>query len=406
MNKEKQVHIASFGCKRRFVDAERIKNYFSANGIDMSVSPKEADYLIIVTCGLTKDVEARCISCIESFKKLKGKLLIYGCLPAMNPEALAKVYDGKTVITMEIAKFDELFPEFAVKFKDIPDANRALEIKPAARKPYPYPLRALKRLLKPVYLLLVKKPETEERQEDIGCNNNFFTLRISEGCLGSCSYCNIRKAIGRLKSKPVSLLLRELRKGLAENQYKINIISSDTGSYGMDIGSTLPELLWAILNEDKRITIEFIQDLHPHWICRYKKDFIDMAKTGRIKSMLTAFQSGNSRILKLMRRDTDLKEFKETINSMREYCPGIKIRTQAIVGFPTETEEEFMDTLNFIKECGFNQVDIFPYYELEGMESKNITPKVEPSRISVRVKKMRNAIDAPSRASPLPPTDP
>jgi tRNA A37 methylthiotransferase MiaB len=184
-----------------------------------------------------------------------------------------------------------------------------------------------------------------------------------------------------------------LRKGIARKQYKINILASDTGSYGLDIGSSFPELLRSILNEDKRITIEFIQDLNPRWICRYKEDFIDLAKTGRIKSIVAPFQSGNNRVLKLMHRDLNLNEFKETISSMRKHCPGIKLGTQVIVGFPTETEEEFMDTVNFVKECKFDQVDIFAYHEVDGSDSKQVTPKVEPCQILDRAERMRVVVN-------------
>jgi tRNA A37 methylthiotransferase MiaB len=393
---KKRFFIAPFGCARRRVDAERIKNYFLANGVDRSALAEEADYLVVITCDLSKAKEETCIRCIQKFKKLKGKLVIYGCLPAMNPEVLATVYDGKTVITKEIDGFDACYPEFPVKFRDIADPNRELELGL-------YDLKILEGYgsahgiqegVCPAKPILIHGAQKRQRTgADSFYNEDLFALRISEGCLGSCSYCSIRKAIGRLKSKPVSLLISELREGITKRQYNINILASDTGSYGLDIGSSFPELLWSILNEDKRIAIEFIQDLNPHWICRYKEDFINLAKTGRIKSIIAPFQSGNSRVLKLMHRDLDLSEFRETINNMRKHCPGIKLGTQVIVGFPTETEEEYMDTVNYIKECKFNKVDIFAYYEVDGSVSKQLTPKVEPRQILDRAERMRVAVN-------------
>lgn len=189
----------------------------------------------------------------------------------------------------------------------------------------------------------------------IGFNNRFFTLRISEGCLGNCSYCTIKKAIGRLKSKPESVILTELKAALLKKQYHININSSDSGSYGLDIDSNLPKLLNAILNENKKIIIEYIQDLHPFWIIRYKEEMLRLVGTKRIKSILSAVQSWNKRILKLMNRYIDLEEFNEIMNRMKEIYPHLRLRTQVIVGFPTETEEEFEDTVAFIKKASLTR---------------------------------------------------
>lgn len=413
--KGKRFFIAAFGCPRRLVDAERIKNYFLANKQNAAASAEEADYIVVVTCGLSKSVEDICIKYISDVKKFKGRLVVYGCLPAINPERLKSIYDGKVIITKNIEEIDGSFPELPIRFKYIVDANKAVGAIPE----FPSIRKFIKEKLhlnpREIFKCLMgfqltgsdqfrsgaaRRDELHRGNDGafvhpverdlggIGFSNRFFSLRISEGCLGSCSYCSIKKAIGTLKSKSVGSILDELRRGIAAKQYGINILASDTGSYGLDIGTSLPELLRAILNEDPRVTIEFIQDLNPFWICRYKKEFIDLVSTRRIKSFLTPFQSGNARILKLMRRSIDLTEFKEVVRSMRNVYLDLELRTQVIVGFPTETEEEFQDTLNYLKEVEFNQCDPFAYFEVEGSDSGKLTPKVEARVISERLRRM------------------
>lgn len=226
----------------------------------------------------------------------------------------------------------------------------------------------------------------------IDFNNELFTLRISTGCLGKCSYCNIKRAIGPLKSKPIWFILDELKKGIASKKFRLNLVASDTGSYGLDIGATFPQLLDAILVADSRIIIQFIQDLHPKWLYRYKDDLIRIVGTKRIRSILTAVQSGSERILRLMNRCNHFPEYRRVIDAMKKAYPGLRLRSQVIVGFPTETEEDLLDTINFIKKCKFDEIDIFHYYETPTMDSAKIYPKVPEDLIRERIVRLYDAL--------------
>jgi len=413
-NYNKKFFIINCGCSRRELDAERIRNYFSANNLELVKNPKDADYLFIVSCGLEGN-ENISIDTINKFKKFDGEIIVGGCLPAMNLKRLKKVFNGKMLSTKELDKIDNFFPDFSIKFQDIPDANKGLSeyINKKNLKIYIYHLLRNKldisSILEFLYNIIatigkirrkIGKPtpfsfETIiknkiKNKSSIDIRNSLFSLRISKGCLGNCSYCTIKNAIGRLKSKSPSLILDELKRGLSKKCYKLNIQSSDTGSYGLDIGTNLPQLLNNILKEDKRITFEYIQDFHPIWVCRYKKELIELNKAKKIKSMLIAFQSGSERILKLMNRNTNIDEFKEVIKKIKEVNPHLRIRTQVIVGFPTETEQDFQKTLEVIKECEFDQIDIFAYYETDTTPSAKIQPKVPKNIIRDRICRLNN----------------
>lgn len=393
----KKFFINYTGCARRQLDCERLKNYFIANKFKLVNSPEEADYIFISTCGLTKLKENMSINKILESKKFNGEIIVCGCLPSMNMKRIKEVFDGKIINTKSLSEIDKFFPGFSIKFKDIPDPNKVFIYTNKQRilqfiqkSDIFYPVQFFNRIL---FFKKIRKKLLRYVPLAIDFNNNFLTLRISSGCLGNCSYCNIRKAIGNLKSKPLSVVLGELRNGISNKKNKINILSSDAGAYGLDIGSNLPQLLKAILAENENVSIEFIQDLHPYWICRYKSQLIELIKTKRIKSILTAVQSGSERILKLMKRSTNLSKFKETLIEMKRAYPSLRLRTQIIVGFPTETEQDFQDTINFVKDCQFDEVGVFCYHETETQDSVKIEPKIPPSVIEDRI----DRINLPNR---------
>jgi len=410
----KKFFITCVGCARRRMDCERIKNYLIENHLEMADSPEKADLLFVSTCGLTKHFEDKSISKIMKSKNLAGETIVYGCMPLMNGERIKSVFNGKIINTKDISNIDQIFHNFEVKFKDLHDANKEfvesefqkhIHLKQRIEQKiksydlyYPCMLfniifmfsekcrSRINRLLPSILTRPhIKNPPTFI----VDSNNDFFKLRISRGCAGNCSYCTIKYAIGKLRSKPITELLKELRKGMPIKQYKINIISSDTGSYGIDINSNLPELLQAILDEDERITIEFIQDLHAKWVCRYKSELTDLVNTRRIKSMLIAIQSGSERILKLMNRNTDINEFKNVIREMKKLYPSLRLRTQVIVGFPSETEKDVQDTIALVNECRFDEIDIFQYVERSAMNSVKLKPKVPDEIIAERMVKIK-----------------
>lgn len=393
----KKFFITYTGCARRQLDCERLKNYFIENKFKLVNSPEEADYIFISTCGLTKLKENMSINKILESKKFNGEIIVCGCLPSMNMKRIKEVFDGEIINTKSLGEIDKFFPGFSIKFNDIPDPNKVFIYTNKQRilqfiqkLDIFYPIQFFNRIL---FLKKIRKKSLRYVPPAIDFNNNFLTLRISSGCLGNCSYCNIRKSIGNLKSKPLSAVLGELRNGISNKKNKINILSSDTGAYGLDICSNLPQLLKAILAENGNVSIKFIQDLHPHWICRYKSQLIELIKTKRIKSILTAVQSGSERILKLMKRSTNLSKFKETLIEMKRAYPSLRLGTQIIVGFPTETEQDFQDTINFVRDCQFDEVGVFCYHETETQDSVKIKPKIPPSVIEDRI----DRINLPNR---------
>jgi len=413
MKNKSSFYIKNLGCSRRSLDAEKIRMFMEINKQVFTNNPKSANYIFLITCGL-EEAEKHLKKLIKDFKNIKGEIIIFGCLPKTNPKYLKKLFRGRWLSTLNIDKIDKFFPDFKTKFNEMPDSNKMLKYEyknkfgytslkkiikiKLNRKKIGKALISFSRKVKSIRnkLKIRKLFSFENFLKGLGedfydpnPDNNFYSIKISEGCLGNCSYCTIKKAIGKLKSKPLDKIIKEIKKINSKKEYWINIQSSDSGSYGLDINSNLKNLFEEILKQNPKICFSFIQDLHPKWLCKYKKTFFKLSKAKKIDSILTPFQSGSNKILKLMNRKQNINEYIEVLNKMKKLNPSLRIRTQIIVGFPKETEKDFKKTLEVLKKVKFDKIDIFPYYETEDMKSYKITPKVDKKTIKKRIEKIK-----------------
>jgi threonylcarbamoyladenosine tRNA methylthiotransferase CDKAL1 len=213
----------------------------------------------------------------------------------------------------------------------------------------------------------------------------YFYVRISRGCIGNCSYCGIRKAIGNLKSKKISDIVNEFKQGLAKG-YKIFIISSDdAGSYGLDINSNFAELL----DEITKIPDDFkiiIHSFSPVWMVRYIDELEKIVKRNKIKIIDIPIQSASERILKLMHRYSDVEKMRDTFLRLKKADPTLGIDTDIIVGFPTETDKDFKESLCFFQEIDFNSGSCIGFSCKSGTDAEKIEPKVSNDEIVNRMK--------------------
>ncbi len=413
-----KFYIEAHGCSRRLMDGEWINNYMLANGCRRVGHPAQARDIILVTCGLTHPMAEECFLRIAQLQKHAGRLLVYGCLPAMFPDKLKAPINGKLLVTQDICRFDEFFPHFTKRFSDVPDANTVLKVhgngmtlkaavgvflacqRNRIRKwnklwvseytsAWPIHERFRKGLAD---LYRLRLPVIEGVFGGIGFNPGIASVRVSEGCAGHCSYCGIKRAIGKIQSKPIARICDELKLLAGARRYRLNLCSSDIGAYGMDIQSDFPELVNTILMFDSRFRIEFLQDLNPFWACYYQKQLVDLVGSNRILSILMPVQSGSPRILKLMRRELDLKRFRQVIQDIRKKDPRVRLKTQVIIGFPGETQEDFRDTLTYLDGCRFDQVDAFAYHEVAGTESVALLPKVPYQIVQARLGQLIRAL--------------
>ena len=390
----KKIYVYTIGCPRRGLDAYKVADYFSKNGHELVNTPEKAGIIFLVTCALSKSAAKNSINKIKEFQNYEAELIVAGCLPEIEKEELSEMFDGKTLSTKNIDKIDDLFPENKVKFKDLNDAN-IIHKNTSPNTSLKKILVNMKNKNKWDIFYIFKKfiikaifGSYSYIYNGYICNKSGYFLRISWGCNNSCAYCAIKKAIGFHKSKSIEECVNEFKKGLDQGYSYFQIDADDTGAYGLDNGSSFPELLDEItkIPGDYKITIN---NFHPKWLIRYLPDLERIVKRKKISNFLIPLQSGNNRILKLMRRSADFEKVKNAIKTILKADPNLKIATHYIVGFPTETNEDFDKTLNGAKELGFSVGIFFKYSNRKGTVADKITPKLSESDLRKRMKKAK-----------------
>lgn len=355
------------------MDLKRLEKYFIKNKCKIIKNPHEANYLIYISCGFMESFIKEALSNIKELKESKGELIVGGCLPSISKEDFEKVFNGKYFTTRNIEKIDSFFPGFRYKLKSIPDSNRYHYSD--LYYPFTYDLTKIKN---------IKKSQKKEKRI-AGLEKNFI-IRIGYGCKANCTYCSHKIAIGPYKSKSPDECLSEFLKGYEEGYRLFTLTAMDTGPYGIDIGLSLPGLINRLLRskEDVRFILD---DINTSWVVKYEEELSQICKNKKIKKIMTCIQSGNPRVLKLMKRYRDLDNLLRVSKQLKKKYPDLLLYTEIMIGFPTETEKEFEDTLHFVKKANFDFLYIYPYYENERIPSVKIVPKCSRQVIKQRMNK-------------------
>lgn len=396
-------------CNRRKLDAWKLQQYFLKNNYTIVNNPKDADIILLSTCAYSNKHAETSLETTKKFLDYDAELIVLGCLPEIEKEKLAKIFDGKTISTKTLYQIDEIFPKNKVKFHNIDDANIPLEnsneyvlisnLKKVFGKSF-----ITKKIVSGISELTLKnmvrdkladchrsiisyayfKYFKERLLPTLTVHKDTYFIRPSWGCLGNCSYCVIKKAIGPLKSKPIEKIISEFNKGLSQGYKNFIFDADDLGAYGIDTGSNFAEMLDKVTDTSGDYSVH-LRYIHPIWVVKHCNSFERVLKKGKIQSLGSAIQSGNLRILKLMHRFSDVEKIKDSFSKIKNTYPNLLIATECINGFPTETREEFEETLNVVKEIDFNWGFIFPFSCRPGSEAENLEPKVSKKEILDRM---------------------
>jgi len=382
------------GCVERRLDLNKIRNYLIKNNYNLVDKPKDADIIILVTCAALNEVANSTLNIIKNFQKYDAKLIIGGCLPDIEKKKLSRIFDGETLTTKEIdQKIEKLFPPINnVRYCEIGDSNSVLGVT-SKNEPNKFfnknfekssNKKGIRFIIRNYFLknLFGEKSITYKYQTE---KNNLYHIRISWGCVGNCAFCITKKAIGPFKSKPFEECMQEFKKGLKDGYSEFIICSDDPGAYGVDIKNSFPNLLNEMTNVEGNYNL-MITSLSPALLINYIDDFEEILKKKKITAIFFPIQSGSSRILKLMNRYSDIDKMKEAFLRLKKSFPDLILETQVILGFPTETFEDFKETLNFIKECNFYSGYIYKFSCRPGTEAEKIEPKISDEEMSKRLK--------------------
>jgi tRNA A37 methylthiotransferase MiaB len=387
---QKKVFIdARFVCDRGKIDARRIAIYFTSNGYQIVTQPKNADVIVFNCCGFSTSIAKAGLEQLQRYKKYDAEILLVGGLPETDKDACRQVFNGKALSHKELEKLDQLYPRHTVPITEIEDQHIPWMTRSSAslwsqfrnlffveKASFSFVDFIFRHRIGENYLILGNPMDLP--------TGDIFRLRVSWGCSFNCSYCAIIKATGKLRSKPLQECVRAFTTGFQGGFHTFHIIGVDPAGYGVDCGLTYPELLRHLFSKDGDYRFR-LEAVHPAWLLAYHHELAELCRQGKITAISVPFQSGSTRILRLMNRHTDLKKLLEALRSLKEAWPDLAVATNVIVGFPTETDTEFLDTLRFIDQASIDLGVIFPFSQKPGTKASTIQPRIPSETIQERM---------------------
>ena len=353
-----RFYFETFGCKFNQAEAELIRKILKENQFE-EASKKEADFVILVTCGVVEKTERKIIKRAIELKKLGKKIIFAGCLPLISPEISQKIADG------------------LIGPSNILDLPRVVKKVLKGKK-----AKALKQ--KPI-------DKAKLKSFVIPKNTCAAIVPISEGCLSFCSYCATRLAKGRLRSFDKKEILENIKEALKSGAKEIQLTSQDLGIYGLDKGKfLLPELLKEIseIKGDFRVRLGMT---NPGFLKRIFVEILKILENEKFYKFLhLPLESGSNKVLKDMKRGYKVEEFLEMVLEFKRKFKNSLLATDIIVGFPTETEKDFKETISVIKKIKPEILHLFRYSKRKGTEAAKLKDlpdkfKKERSRILTKI---------------------
>ena len=346
-----RVGFVSLGCPKALVDSERILTQLRAEGYTISGSYKDADLVVVNTCGFIDAAVEESLDAIGEALAENGKVIVTGCLGAKgdvimqaHPQVLAVT--GPHAIDQVMRAVHDHLPKPHDPFAD---------------------------LVPPQGIRLTPK--------------HFAYLKISEGCNHRCTFCIIPSMRGDLVSRPVGEVMQEAENLVKAGVKELLVISQDTSAYGVDIkyrtGFWGGRPLKTRMTELTRALGELGIWVRLHYVYPYPHvdEILPLMAEGKVLPYLDVpFQHASPRILKLMKRPANAENNLERIRAWREICPELTIRSTFIAGFPGETEAEFSALLDFLEEAQLDRVGCFAYSAVEGAAA-NALPDALPDEV-------------------------
>jgi ribosomal protein S12 methylthiotransferase len=341
------IGFVSLGCPKALVDSERILTQLRTEGYRIAPDYSGADLVVVNTCGFIDSAIDESLEAIGEAIQENGKVIVTGCLGA-NPQRILQQHPEVLKVTGPHAYEDVLA---AVHEYLPPRHDPFLDLVPAQG------------------IKLTPK--------------HYAYLKISEGCNNRCSFCIIPDLRGRLASRRIDDVLREAERLVAAGVRELLVISQDTSAYGVDLG--YPEATW----RDRLWKTRFL-DLaealgslgiwvRMHYVYPYPHvdEVLPLMAEGKILPYLDIpFQHGSPSVLKRMRRPAHAENTLQRIANWRSICPDLTLRSTFIVGFPGETDAEFNELLQWLKEADIDRVGAFTYSPVEGARANALAEHV------------------------------
>ena len=346
-----KIFVEAYGCSASFADSEMISGLILNGGHTLVENSSESDLNIVVTCSV-KDSTAN--KMMHRIRSLKSKpLVVAGCLPKAEKSTVEKITERASL----------LGPNSLGKTLQVIDST----------------LRGIR------YVALEDSDLSKVGLPKVRLNPVVGIVEIASGCMSECTFCQTKLAKGDLTSYRIGDIVRQVETEISEGCKEIWLTSTDNGCYGFDINTDLPTLVKAVSEIPQDFMIR-IGMMNPMYMPRIKEELIKSYDSDKVYKFLhIPVQSGRDKILHDMKRGHTVKTVREVIEKAKERFTDFTISTDVIVGFPSETEEDFEKTVDLINEIRPDMVNLSKYSARPGTEAAE-WDQIEASEVKKRSK--------------------
>ena len=349
-----KFYIETFGCTFNQADSQIMVGLLEEKGAECVRSIEDADVIILNTCYVKQPTEQKITNHILKVQDQhpQKKLLIAGCMVDIDPIKLERIAPKAGWIGSR-------------RIKSAPEVAKAI-------------MRGhIKRKTGQDNVIKTCLPRKRS-------NPFIHILQICEGCLGKCSYCCTRFARGNLQSYPTTILKREAEQAVADSCKEIQLTAQDTAAYGKDSGEKLSDLINQVTSIPGNFKVR-VGMMHPQNAADDLESIIHSFKNEKVYNFLhLPLQSGNNRVLSDMNRGHSVEEYLKIVKDFKSKIPNLSLSTDIIVGYPTEDEAAFQDTLDVISAIRPDFLHISKYHHRPG------TPSSKMDEIDHKVMKNRS----------------
>jgi tRNA A37 methylthiotransferase MiaB len=395
------VFLTSTGCYIVQTETNHVAAYLESNGYNLVDRLEDADSIIVTTCAVTESASESTHKKIqECVKKRNDNVPIYvlGCYSRIEKKTAKNLSEYDNIISIpEIKDIENLFlgsnqwnSTTYNNFFSYPFRDRQQQLVEDA-------LSTKWKFLKTCFSFIDSVSKKETLFHFLFANGHLYNPYVqralwpvicSKGCTHACTYCAVRIGRGKYTSKPLPSILSEIRTGIKKGHKRILLIGDELGPYGVDLkdGTSLAKLLNSLLSDEYPASIG-LWYLDAFELLEVLPALIQLADAGKIFFLGITIQHGSERILKLMNRKYSITDIMAAIRALRKYAEII-IATQFMVGFPTETEKDFLESYALVETGCFDKVEVFQYSPRPGTKAAKMLDDVPPGLKSDRATRL------------------
>lgn len=330
-----KIYVEAYGCSASFADSEMISGLIVNGGHSLTENESDADLNVVVTCSV-KDATAN--KMIHRIKNLKTKpLIVAGCLPKAEKETVEKFSENASMLGPN-------------------SLGQTLQVINST-------LKGTKQIaLKDSDLSKVGLPK-------VRLNPTVGIIEIASGCMSECTFCQTKLSKGGLTSYRIGDIVRQVEHEVADGCKEVWLTSTDNGCYGFDIGTDLPNLIKTVSEIPKKFMVR-VGMMNPMYMPRIKDNLTDSFENEKIYKFLhIPVQSGSDKVLHDMKRGHTSETYRDIVKKARERFKDFTIATDVIVGFPSETKNDFEQTVKLLEETRPDVVNLSRYSARPGTEA-------------------------------------